>query len=110
MNKRRIFVLLLIITLLISYYYVLGSQKLCIELHFSRPYSEIKNNFEYLFCHVFTTNGKIEYEDEDFIIMGGNAHLLPAKYEGINIQGYLKENGTSCTLILAYPALPLESY
>ena len=110
MQYKKILAILIIILLFSAYHYVIGSQRLCIRININRSYSDAKNIYEKAFCHLLTKDGQIEYETANFVILGGNTALLPAKKEGINVQMYLRENENSCTLVLGYPALPLESY
>lgn len=109
MQVKHLLIFLIIIALIITYNVVLSSQKLCIRINIDKPYSNVNGSLEYLFC-ALTCKSNIEYEQDDLIILGGNIIWLPQKNAGINIQCCLKEVSSGCTLILAYPALPLESY
>lgn len=56
-------------------------------------------------------NTNVEFEDEDCVIYGVRTNFLPLKNGSkINLQGALIKEGKSSTLIIGYPALPLESY
>lgn len=110
MDKRNYFVLMLIIGLVISYYFVMGNQKICVTTNINAPYENIRHTLVRLLCNKYTIDGQVEYENEDMIIVGGTSNLLPIQIGGINVQIYVKDNGKTCTVMIGYPALPMESY
>lgn len=109
MNVKRILIFLLIIAIMLTYNIVLGNRSFYIKLNIDKPYSCISNRLECMFNAV-TYRGRAEYRSDGLLILGGNNMLLPNRHGHINIQCCLKEKDSGCTIILAYPALPLESY